>query len=170
MSAFPPNGHRHFRDVRDKMGPKAMLAELVAGELVAVIWNIRDGEGRDVSGKHWLSTAADYTMRNAAFYTKYPNQEKLLVRELVPRTAPEAQPPKNRGGHPGKWDWEGALVEAAVYIVAFGVPNKTDLKKHLLEWFARQSDDGSTPDEGDVRKRVNRICGAVQQELAIKDN
>lgn len=76
---------------------------------------------------------------------------------------------KNKGGHPGKWDWEGALIEAASYIYAEGMPDQTELKKHISHWFSSRCG-GDAPDDGEVRKRVKRLYDEIDQRMATKEN
>ena len=155
MNTFCPQGHRFFHDVRDEIGAEAMLADLAAGKLIAVTWG-SDGSLHDVFPNHWLSSQADYTIRNARFYSKYPTQGKLLVRKPEPKPATKVRPAKNKGGHPGKWDWAGAAGFASGYIVENDYPStQGEMEKLIANWFITTA--GECPDDRQIERFVSAL-------------
>lgn len=76
------------------------------------------------------------------------------------QTVPKAA--KNKGGHPGKWNWEGALI----YLIALanqpdGLPEgrgaQTRIVELIADWFAATSNDGDTPAPSEIKKRARSI-------------
>lgn len=82
------------------------------------------------------------------------------VGRMRPLTGTETVRPaakqQNRGGAPMRYDWEGALAFAAIFVHENGIPVRSsgELNRAILGWFA---DRGEHPSEAEVRKRVSLI-------------
>lgn len=63
---------------------------------------------------------------------------------------------KNRGGHPGKWDWDAFYREIIrIANIPDGLPERPKLMKHMLDWCVREW--GDEPALSGVRERVSKL-------------
>lgn len=75
------------------------------------------------------------------------------------------KPAANKGGHPGKWNWEGALIHLiAVANHPDGLPEgrgaQTRLVELMADWFAKHND-GAAPADSDMKKRARLIMEEI---------
>lgn len=65
--------------------------------------------------------------------------------------------PKNKGGAPGKWDWDGCMLEIVRIANGIdGLPEKqSELVDQLARWFVSQV--GEHPSESQIRVRTSRV-------------
>lgn len=64
---------------------------------------------------------------------------------------------KRGGGRRRKWDWDGAMLEAAKYVHDNGIDSDTNkpLVEHLSIWlFEERGDPDAVPDMSDIYKRI----------------
>lgn len=88
------------------------------------------------------------------------------IRNQIPTSlaegVPKPSPVMNKGGRPGKWKWEGALIHLiAVANTPDGLPEGAGAQARIGElianWFAANSEDGSTPAESEIKLRARLI-------------
>lgn len=72
--------------------------------------------------------------------------------------------PKNPGGRPEKWDWEGALIHViAEANTVNGLPTdrgaQAQIEKMISEWFMWKT--GNSPADSEIRKRASAVMKAI---------
>lgn len=87
-----------------------------------------------------------------------------LVRHLENRRSGFVEP-KNKGGRPPTWDWEGALIHVtAIANTPDGLPSgrgaQAWIEGVLQDWFIQTA--GSSPSEGEIRKRASAVMKGLE--------
>jgi hypothetical protein len=63
---------------------------------------------------------------------------------------------RNRGGNPGKFDWDGFYCEIIRIAAMDGIPSdRRELHKCMVDWCAENWFD--QPDDSEIRKRMKRV-------------
>ena len=74
--------------------------------------------------------------------------------------------PKNKGGSPGTWDWEGALAVVAAVAERDGLPppEQRGAQAHIvrlfIEWFTHQHD--RAPDDKQLKEKARKVLDAMR--------
>jgi hypothetical protein len=67
-----------------------------------------------------------------------------------------ADPPRNRGGRPPKWDWDAFWVEVAAVVHVEGRPEtQNDMVRRMQQWFVDTY--GNQPSDSQVKARISKL-------------
>lgn len=95
------------------------------------------------------------------------------IRDRLPLRLPTGLSPAkatiSKGGRPGKWDWEGALIHLiAIANRPDGLPEgkgaQARIVELMLDWFAANDGDGATPAESEIKSRARRVVEALTRQ------
>jgi hypothetical protein len=113
---------------------------------------------RDFCDSHGLASPNELASEFQAI------RARLAVRITASFSAHQSAPKPaiNKGGRPGKWNWEGALIHLiAIANTTDGLPDdegpQARIGEIMADWFATNSEDGSTPAESEIKKRARLI-------------
>ena len=75
-----------------------------------------------------------------------------------------------RGGKSARWDWEAFWLAVLRRVHNHGLPEtQRALTQEMLDWFARRSPDGETPDERTVSRKVGEMWKQLRDESDLAE-
>jgi hypothetical protein len=103
----------------------------------------------------------------SAFGVEMSERHLLEYWPIVSQAPPEkdAVPPpgeatQNKGGAPGKWDWEGAYIEMArIAVLDDENVDCVTLNERVKHWFVGEVD--NHPSDSQIREKVKRFHEAL---------
>ena len=144
-------------DALSKVSAISATPEAFALIVAAVEAHLFDLEG---VVKHGRGIPASPTTLNV-ISVRFDALRQRSVRNLE-NHRPSFGDPRNKGGRPPKWDWEGALIHIAAVAnkpdgLSSGRGAQAKIAEMIRDWFIQTT--GDSPADSEIRKRAKLVIG-----------
>jgi hypothetical protein len=154
---------RPFLEVRDELGGKDRLLTELQQQRWQAMWVDDSGQEQDVSAAYWLDpnpAIARRRMEDGTIDTDRRDRWGFAITAPLFVRPVQAQPARDPGGRPSKYNWEGALIDAFGRIYSGPEPKtQAEIERWMQEFFAAQD---QHPAESEIKKHAQPLFRALK--------